>query len=577
MKPRDEEDVVNYLLHEEGGKKAAEEESSDSDFDLNVDLTAADADEAPSAPRLAGAETQALDSSDVEEDETPAAKTPSRSTSKPTSSKTPAAAASKTPGKSAAPKSADSTPDSAKSSAPGKSLVLGDYRLISKLGQGGMGAVYKAYQISLEREVALKVLSKELAAKPAFVQRFEREAKVMAKMDHPNILRCYEVKKDKGQHFLAMEYVDGGSVESWLKKLGKFSIGDALCIVLTVARALEHAHELKLIHRDIKPDNILLTKKGVIKLADLGLAKATDDDLSLTKTGTGAGTPIYMAPEQARDVKHVDGRVDIYALGVMLYVFLTGEAPFKGETLVELIEAKEKGKFKPIRQLNDEVPERLSLIVDKMLAKKPEHRHANCSELIADLEELGLHNEALSFLGSSAGAPTKKAPTQTRTKPTEPPKEKAAVTAAPPSEFYYWQFTDEDGQTVTKKLKKAQVVTLIKTGSVDAQDQISRTPKGGYRSLATYQEFQQYFKGLGVKEKADKQGEKYRELYKQIESEEKSRLRWRWLHNLTLKAGGFVGLMLWLAIVAAVVVGGYFLVRWGLTLLGERVQSVTNT
>src|SRR5207248_6262426 len=138
----------------------------------------------------------------------------------------------------------------------------------------------------------------------------------------------------------------------------------ALHIVLACAHALQHAHELKLVHRDIKPDNVLLTRKGVVKLADLGLAKAQDEDLSLTKTGTGAGTPLYMAPEQARDVKHVDHRSDIYSVGCMLYYFLTGKLPFTGETLVEVIDAKQKGKFTPARRLNADIPPRLDLIID---------------------------------------------------------------------------------------------------------------------------------------------------------------------------------------------------------------------
>jgi len=256
-----------------------------------------------------------------------------------------------------------------------KATVLGDYRLAKKLGQGGMGSVFKAHQVSLDREVAVKVLAKELSDKPAFVQRFLREARVMARLDHPNILRCFDVGTAKGYHYLAMEFVDGGSVEGFLKKIGRFSLGDSLHIVLTTAAALQHAHEKGLIHRDIKPDNILITNKGVIKVADLGLAKASDDDLGLTKTGTGVGTPYYMAPEQARDAKHVDGRVDIYALGVMTYVFLTGEMPFRGETLVEVIEAKEKGKYASVRKFNIEVPEKLDLVIGKMLASKPDHRY----------------------------------------------------------------------------------------------------------------------------------------------------------------------------------------------------------
>src|SRR5262249_4383203 len=157
-------------------------------------------------------------------------------------------------------------------------------------------------------------LPKMLAANKDFVARFHREAKLMAKIDHPNVLRCYAFGEDKGTHYFAMEYVDGGSMEGWVRRVGRLSVGDALHIVLACANALAHAHELGLIHRDIKPDNILLTSKGVVKVADLGLAKATQEDLGLTKTGTGAGTPLYMSPEQCSDVKHVDARTDIYSL-----------------------------------------------------------------------------------------------------------------------------------------------------------------------------------------------------------------------------------------------------------------------
>src|SRR5258708_25966366 len=132
-------------------------------------------------------------------------------------------------------------------------------------------------------------------------------------------------------------------MEDWARKLGKLEVGDALHVIIACASALEHAYaDHKMIHRDIKPDNILLTNKGVVKVADMGLAKSTTDDMSLTQTGTGAGTPVYMAPEQFKDAKHVDNRSDIYSLGCMLYRFLTGETPFKGETYVELFSAKEK-------------------------------------------------------------------------------------------------------------------------------------------------------------------------------------------------------------------------------------------
>jgi serine/threonine protein kinase len=279
-------------------------------------------------------------------------------------------------------------------------ILDGDYKLLKKLGKGGMGAVYEAHQISLDRIVAVKVLAKELASKDAYVRRFQREARMMIKLDHANILRCFGVGKDKetGLHYLSMELVEGGSVESWRKKRGRFSIGDALHIILKTAAGLQHAHDKNMIHRDIKPESILLTEDGVVKVADLGLAKDTQENVSLTRTGAAAGTPIYMAPEQARDFKHVDIRVDIYALGVMLYVFLTGMPPFRSDNMVDLVSAKEKGTFDPMRRHNDEVPSKLDLIVDKMIAKDPKNRYASCDELINDLEPLGLANEQLSFM-----------------------------------------------------------------------------------------------------------------------------------------------------------------------------------
>jgi serine/threonine protein kinase len=457
--------------------------------------------------------------------------------------------------------------------------VIGDYKLLKKLGQGGMGTVFKAHQISLDREVAVKVLAKELASRPDFVQRFLREARVMAKLDHPNIVRCHEVGEAMGRHYLSMEFVEGGSMADWLKKLGTIPLGDALYTAITVARALAYAHEQGLIHRDIKPDNILLTKKGILKVADLGLAKATDDDLGLTKTGTGAGTPIYMAPEQARDVKRVDGRCDIYALGVMLYVFLTGQAPFEGTTLVEVVEAKEKGKFKPIRSFNAEVPERVDLIVDKMLAKDVKHRYAACSDVVAELEALGLANERLSFFGPAGGAvAAKSAPTKlpaSASKTVQPMSPavtavaKVSATTAPAFQdpkpdpnLWYWKLNDPAGRTMTKKVTTDEITTLIKSGSIDAKAQISKTQQGGYRAVGACGEFEVYFRGKIAQKRAGRGAEQFKNVLQQIEQEEARRQRWKSLKALIAKLGSGVGLIVWLAVVAGAVVGGYFAVTW---------------
>jgi serine/threonine protein kinase len=452
----------------------------------------------------------------------------------------------------------------AKKAAAAKANTLGDFKLLKKLGQGGMGTVYKAHQISLDRDAAVKVLSKELAAQPDFVQRFLREARLMAKLDHPNILRCFEVGAALGYHFIAMEYVEGGSIETWLKKLKQFDVGDALYVAITVASALQHAHEQGLVHRDIKPDNILLTKKGVIKVADLGLAKAADDDLGLTRTGTGAGTPIYMAPEQARDAKHVDHRCDIYALGVMLYVFLTGQAPFGGSTLVEVIEAKEKGKFKPIRMFNPEVPDRLDLIVDKMLAREPKLRFASCTEVVEELEALGLANERLSFFAAVADTVRAKSP------PTKTPAAAAVKTQTPKTgpapavdpDIWYWTFKDPTGKTVTKKVTTAELTTLIKTGSVDNKAQVSKTLQGGYRALGACPEFEGHFRGKIAEKKAGRGVERYKSMLQEIEQAENRRQRMKWLRGLFGKFGSAVGLVVWLAVLGAGIVGGYFAVTW---------------
>ncbi|MCA9066221.1 MAG: serine/threonine protein kinase, partial [Planctomycetaceae bacterium] len=192
---------------------------------------------------------------------------------------------------------------------------LGDFELKKKLGKGGMGEVFLARQVSLDRMVALKTLSRDLSKRDDFVKRFLREARSMAKLDHPNVVKVYAVDSFKGIHFAAIEYIDGKSVQAWLDKLGSFSIGDSVHIALVCAEALRNAHDLTLVHRDVKPDNILITSKGVVKVADFGLAKAMDEDVSMTQSGTGLGTPLYMAPEQARSAKHVDQRCDIYALG----------------------------------------------------------------------------------------------------------------------------------------------------------------------------------------------------------------------------------------------------------------------
>jgi serine/threonine-protein kinase len=464
----------------------------------------------------------------------------------------------------------------------GTGTTLGDFRLVKKLGEGGMGAVYEAVQVSLDRKVAIKVLSKQLADNPDFVARFHREAKLMAKIDHPNVLRCYACGEEKGVHYFAMEHVNGGSLEDWLKRLGKLDVGDALHVLIACADALRHAHELSLIHRDIKPDNVLLTLKGVVKVADLGLAKATNEDMGLTKTGTGAGTPIFMAPEQCRDAKNVDARADIYSLGCMLYCFLTGRPPFLGETVVELFEAKEKGKFPPARKFNDAVPDRLDLIIDKCLARKPEQRYQTCAELLQDLRGLGLAAAELSFLAPGGGAPRKAAapapakplaPTVALgdrpggAKAAVPPQPPAGAKAAParaaepePGQWFV-SYRNRAGKEIKRRLTELQVIELIKDEHFDLQAQASRTVKGPYRLLASYPEFERAFRGRITKAQAERRTHKFQTMYEQLEQEQIRRERWRWLRNLFRGTVSYVLLAVWLVVIVGVLVGAFFLIK----------------
>jgi serine/threonine-protein kinase len=477
-------------------------------------------------------------------------------------------------------------PASEKGRGPGHKIsTLGDYRLLRKLGTGGMGSVYLARQISLDRDVALKVMARELAEKPAFVERFYREARLMARLDHPHIVHCYGVGHDHGWHYLAMEYVDGGSLAHWLKRDRQLSVGDALHIILACAEALRHAHEQQLIHRDVKPDNVLISSKGIVKVGDLGLAKALDEDLAVTTTGTGAGTPLYMAPEQARDLKRVDHRCDLYALGCVLYRCLAGTTPFRGETMIEVLEVKEKGKFVPVRRRNSTVPERLDLIIDKLLAPRPEHRYQTCAELIKDLSGLGLASASLSFLGADAepaaaslptrpAAPAAKAPVQPKPKAQPRPILPLPDELSEDADLWYVTFTASDGRVVTQKLRTAQVIALIRSPHFDPHTQASKTLNGGYRNVGTYAEFAQVAHGKTAKEAADRKSSRFRILYEQIEEEQRKRHSRRWMRRVAELFSSWVAIAIVLSILS---VGGFLiflLIRFLSEWLGAKIDSM---
>jgi serine/threonine-protein kinase len=284
-----------------------------------------------------------------------------------------------------------SDPTGAADANPDPRTIAG-FRLLRQVGEGGMSQVFLSYDVATDRPVAVKVLADHLATSREFVNRFYREARLSRLLAHPNLVRGLGAGYDPEarKHYLVLEYVDGPTAHSVLVKRGKFPVGAAVKAAIDIARALEFLHARKYIHRDVKPDNVLLHPCGIAKLADLGLAKRLNDDPQLTSVSQGIGTSYYMAYEQAMNADFVDGRSDIFALGATLYHLLTGEVPFPGTTHEEIMHGKKRGGFVPLAKLNPDVPPRLADIIATTLASDPGRRYQTAGELAEALESTGL-------------------------------------------------------------------------------------------------------------------------------------------------------------------------------------------
>ena len=263
------------------------------------------------------------------------------------------------------------------------------YKILGKLGAGAMAVVYSARQLSLNRMVAIKVLPKRFHENPEYVERFYREGQAAGRLNHPNIVQAIDVGEAGGYHYFVMEYVEGKTIADDLTEGGVFSESEALDIVIQVARALAHAHACSLIHRDVKPKNIMISTNGAVKLADMGLARETTDiEAAQSEAGKAYGTPYYIAPEQIRGRIDIDGRADIYGLGATLYHMLTGRVPFMAEDSADVMRKHLKEKLIPPDHINTSLSAGVSEVVEIMMAKRKEDRYHNIEELLMDLEAL---------------------------------------------------------------------------------------------------------------------------------------------------------------------------------------------
>jgi len=267
--------------------------------------------------------------------------------------------------------------------------ALGEFQIIRRLGKGGMAEVYLAEQTSLKRQVAIKVLRQEFLSDAAYVKRFQHEATAAGGLNHPNIVQVYSIGSQEGIHYIAQEYVRGGNLKDFLKKKGPLDWPMAAFLLKQVAAALQVAGAAGIVHRDVKPENILLTKKGEAKVADFGLAQLTQggERVALTQVGVTMGTPLYMSPEQVRGTA-VDHRSDLYSFGAMAYHMLAGRPPFRGENAMAVAVQHLNETPESLRTIRPDLPVAACKLIEKMMSKRPEDRFPDAQAILNELKAL---------------------------------------------------------------------------------------------------------------------------------------------------------------------------------------------
>jgi serine/threonine-protein kinase len=278
----------------------------------------------------------------------------------------------------------------------GPSLAIGPYRILERLGEGGVGQVFKARHRLLHRVVALKLIRPERVTHPTTVGRFQREVQVAAQLDHPNVVRAYDAAEQAGTYYFAMQYVEGADLARVVKERGPLSVAQACHCLAQAARGLQHIHDSGLVHRDIKPGNLIVTAAqaadggpaGTVKILDLGLARLNEDPEegaprrpALTQLGMVVGTYDYMAPEQGRDSSSADARSDLYSLGCTFYFLLTGQPPFPDGGALEKMMQHQLDEPAPVEGLRPDVPPGVAAVLRRLLAKRPEDRYQSADEV----------------------------------------------------------------------------------------------------------------------------------------------------------------------------------------------------
>jgi eukaryotic-like serine/threonine-protein kinase len=263
--------------------------------------------------------------------------------------------------------------------------IAGRYELQELVGHGGMSSVYRAHDSLLERYVALKLLHEQYNADDGFVERFKREARLVAQLQHPNIVTVIDRGEEDGRQYIVFEYIDGENLKEFVVRKGRLEVREALEVALEVARALAFAHAAGLVHRDVKPQNVLLNGDGRAKVTDFGIARSLDVDTGMTQTGTILGTSNYLAPEQASG-QPVDAQTDVYSLGVVLYELLAGDVPFPGESFVAVAMKHVHEPSPNLLDVRPDVPLRVAAAVDRALEKEPEQRFPSMDAFAAELE-----------------------------------------------------------------------------------------------------------------------------------------------------------------------------------------------